>query len=89
MMSNITEAFKEGLKSIIPETRQRIQDNVVAEIDEACYRTQQEDIARAAAAMVEAGLTDSIIEKMLWKYWELRRGEIRAFLEWAHNQVSK
>lgn len=73
MSSNIG---KELLSAVWDGSQEAIQKH----IDEENLRVQQMDITRAAAALLDAGVDEENIERLLCKYWDLRPSEAREFI---------
>lgn len=67
---------------------QGVRCNIEAREMEACYNERQNNIAIAAAAMMDANLEDETIARMLQKHWDLRLSEAEAFINWAHGHIS-
>lgn len=87
-MSKVGEAIKREAKGLIPELQQRMRDERDSVIREAVEAEHSNNIAIAAMAMLDAGLSDSVVSQMLQKYWDLRLSEASEFLEWAQSQLS-
>ena len=88
-MSQLSVAIKREFSNFPAELVQRFRDDHFAEIENACECERENNIATAATAMVDAGLSDEVITQMLQKYWDLRRSETTSFLKWAHHQIEK
>ena len=64
--------------------------NIIANHEmEACNNERQNNIAIAAIAMMDAGLANETITKMLQKYWDLRLSEAENYIDWAHSRISQ
>lgn len=87
-MSDFVNKVRQEFTGFLPEMQQRFRDEIDAEIQSACNDERENNIARAALAMIDAGLDDKIVEHMLQKHWDLRLSEARPFLEWAHKQLN-
>ena len=87
-MSDFVNKFRQEFTGFLPELQQRFRDERDSEIQSACNNERENNIARAALAMIDAGLDDRVVEHMLQKHWDLRLSETKPFLEWAHKQLS-
>ena len=88
-MSDFVNKMRQEFTGFLPEMQQRFRDERASEIQSACDDERENNIARAALAMIDAGLDDSVVEHMLQKHWDLRLSETKPFLEWAHKQLNK
>lgn len=57
-------------------------------IDEEVNKVKGEDIAKAAAAMLEAKVKREKIIELLIKYWDLRPSDATYFLDIAEEELS-
>ena len=87
-MSTVSEALRREARGFIPELQQRFRDERDNEILEAVYEERCNNIVIAATAMLDAGLSDSVVSQMLQKHWDLRLSETTRFLEWAQSQLN-
>lgn len=87
-MSSIKAAFPEGFKDFIPAMHQWLCDDYEARIQEACFMERENNIATAAIAMIDAGIPDADVARMLQKHWDLRLSETGAFINWAHRKLA-
>ena len=82
MSKPLREAFdgfgRELLDSIRAKANERISD--------AAFEERINGIEKATTAMIEAGVDEEVIIKMLQKHWDLRLSETTAFIENAKEQ---
>ena len=88
-MSELTDSIKNGLSNVLPELGQTLKDAANDEIVEACNIERQNNIALAAVAMLDAGLSDSVVTHELQKYWDLRLSETKDYIDWAYKKLDK
>ncbi|WP_165056819.1 MULTISPECIES: hypothetical protein [unclassified Adlercreutzia] len=88
-MSSFSEAIKQEARSFIPEMQQRFRDKRYAETQEAIEAERINNIAIAAIAMLDAGLRDALVMRMLQKHWDLRLSEASDIIEWAHLRLNE
>ena len=69
---------RELLDSIRAKANERISD--------AAFEERINGIEKATTAMIEAGVDEEVIIKMLQKHWDLRLNETTAFIENAKEQ---
>lgn len=69
---------RELLDSIRAKANERISD--------AAFEERINGIEKATTAMIEAGVDEEVIIKMLQKHWDLRLSETTAFIENAKEQ---
>lgn len=69
---------RELLDSIRAKANERISD--------AAFKERINGIEKATTAMIEAGVDEEVIIKMLQKHWDLRLSETTAFIENAKEQ---
>lgn len=82
MANNILEAFSDFGRELL----ENIRNNAHERISDAEFEERIIGIEKATAAMMEAGVEEEIIIKMLQKYWDLRLSEANVFIEKQHNQ---
>lgn len=56
------------------------------QISDAAFEERINGIEKATTAMIEAGVDEEVIIKMLQKHWDLRLSETTAFIENAKEQ---
>ena len=71
-----------------PEFQQRMRDERDAMIQAACDEERNNNIARATIALLEVGADDETVDRKLQEHFDLRRSEIRPFLQWAHQHMT-
>ena len=81
------KSFDQSLQDFGMNVLQGIRNNLAEHEDEACFYERQNNIATAAVAMRDAGLSDEIITSMLQKHWDLRQSKTVSFIDWAHSRV--
>ncbi len=77
MASIFKESFNGFGRDILNGIRQKFAD----QISDAEFEERMVGIEKATAAMVEAGVDEETIIKMLQKYWDLRLSEANEFLD--------
>ncbi len=88
-MSEFTDRLKKELKDFFPDVMRGVRDDYSSEKQELLIREREDNIAIAAMAMVDAGLSDDVVIEKLNKFWDLRRSESKAILEWAHKRLDE
>lgn len=86
-MITTKKSFGLSLQDFGMNILQGVRNNIAEHEDEACFYERQNNIATAAVAMCDAGLSDEIITSMLQKHWDLRQSEAASFIDWAHSRV--
>lgn len=87
-MSEFTAMLKNEFRDFPAQIRQRFQDERRAEIEFACSEERENNIACAATAMLDAGLSPAKVQQMLQKHWDLRRSEADRFIAWSQKQLA-
>lgn len=90
MNRNVNRFFTQvgnSIRESWPEIQQRLRDEREAIIQEACFEERENNIAKAALALLEVGADDDTVVRKLQEHWDLRRSETRPFLQWAHRQM--
>lgn len=88
--NNVNRFFTQvgnSIRESLPEIQQRMRDERDAMIQEARYDERENNIAKAALALLEVGVSDDVVVQKLQEHWDLRRSETRPFLQWAHRQI--
>lgn len=88
-MSEFTDRLKKELKDFFPDVMRGVRDDYSSEKQELLIREREDNIAIAAMAMVDAGLSDDVVIEKLNKFWDLRRSESKTILEWAHKRLDE
>lgn len=73
MTSDVGRNILSGLQ----DTAQKV---IWERVDAEVSRIQKMDIARAAAALLDANVGEETIERLLCKYWNLRPSEAHEFI---------
>lgn len=79
-MVTTRKSFNQCLQDFGMDVLLDVRNNIAEHEDEACFYERQNNIATAAVAMRDAGLSDEIITSMLQKYWDLRQSETVCFI---------
>lgn len=88
--TNVNRFFTQignSIRESWPEIQQRMRDERDAMIQDACFEERDNNIAKAALALLEVGASDDVVVQKLQEHWDLRRSETRPFLQWAHRQM--
>lgn len=88
-MSILKDILKDEIPNFIPDLRQSFRDNRDAAIEDACIDERNNNIAIATIAMLDGGLSDEVITRLLQEYWDLRLSETKDVLEFAHDRLAK
>lgn len=88
-MSEFTDRLKKELKDFFPDVMRGVRDDYSSEKQELLIKEREDNIAIAAMAMVDAGLSDDVVIEKLNKFWDLRRSESKTILEWAHKRLDE
>lgn len=88
-MSRLTDDFKNELSTIIPDVRDGIRNRMEEDVERALIDERDNNIAIASIAMMDGGLSDEEIIRLLQKYWDLRLSEAQDFLDYAHKKYKK
>ena len=88
-MSEFTDRLKKELKDFFPDVMRGVRDDYSSEKQELLIREREDNIAIAAMAMVDAGLSDDVVIEKLNKFWDLRRSESKTILELAHKRLDE
>ena len=88
MTSNRFDRFVDGALDIVGGAWNEARYNFVAGID-ARARDEERDnnITRAAVAMLDGGLSLEQTTAMLQKHWDMRRSEVLPLVAWAQRQI--
>ena len=70
-----------------PELQQRLSEHFASLIQQERNDERDNNIALAALAMLDAGVSDDVTLHMMQKHWDLRQSEADSFLNWAHNRI--
>jgi hypothetical protein len=77
----ILRSIKDSLSGFGSELLERIREDSNARLDEAAFEERVIVIEKATAALKEAKVEDEKIIYLLQKYWDLRLGEAKEFLQ--------
>ena len=78
---SLSKTFREAFDGFGWELLDGIRAKVNEQISDAEFEERIIGIEKATAAMLEAGVDDDTIIKMLQKHWDLRLSEATAFIE--------
>ena len=83
------DRFVDGALGIVGEAWQDARRDFIVGIEVNARTVERDDnIARAAVAMMDGGLSVEQTIALLQKHWDLRRSEALPFVTWAQRQVS-
>ncbi len=88
-MSEFSNMLKNEFRDFPDQIRQRFQDERRSEIEFACSEERDNNIAIAATAMLDAGLSRDIVQQMLQKHWDLRQSEANSFIAWSQRRLAQ
>lgn len=76
----MSNSFRGAFKGFWPDILDRIRETNNEHIDDFVIEERMLCIEKATSAMIELGIDDEKIVKMLQKYWDLRLSEAMAFI---------
>ncbi len=87
-MNERFDRFVDGALGMVGEAWQDARRDFVVGIELNARAVERDDnIARAAVAMMDGGLNAEQTIAMLQKHWDLRRSEALPFVYWAERQI--
>ena len=85
-MTTFKQSLKQGFCDFFAELIQKFHDDRMNEIEWNRFDERQGNIAKAAFAMIENGLSDTSVIQALQKHFDLRASEAQRFVNSAHYQ---
>lgn len=82
------DRFVDGALNVVGDAWNDARRNIVDSIDaRARFEERDSNIALAALAMMDGGLSADKTAMMLQKHWDLRRSEVLPYVSWARQQI--
>lgn len=85
MSNTIKDAFHGFGWDLLDSIREKASER----LSDAAFEERIVGIENTTCAMIEAGIDDEMIVKMLQKYWDLRLSEAKEFIENAAHHITQ
>jgi len=84
MSNKIKDAFNGFGWDLLDDLREKASER----LSDVAFEERIVGIEKATCAMIETGIDDEMIVKMLQKYWDLRLSEAKEFIENAAHHIT-